>query len=95
MIMENLEKLVTLRELVRGIDLAELSTPMTHADAVEAATVYAIRLGYRMSPGTGGAYADSPVTESHAEIIADLIAHTDADDVYTGDLGTLAAPDAA
>jgi orotidine-5'-phosphate decarboxylase len=86
-----MEKSVTLREIIRSLDLADLSTPISHADAIEAATVYAIQLGYPMNAGTGGAYADSPVSESHAEIIADLIAHTDADGVYAGELGRVVA----
>lgn len=76
------EKAITIRAIVRDLDLVDLD--MKWADAVEAATVYAIQLGYRMNPGTGGAYADWEVTESHAEIIMDLICNTDADGVYSG-----------
>lgn len=84
------EKTIKIRDLVRDIDLEEAGIA-SWTEAIEAATVYAIQLGYQgLSAGTGGFYADTEVTESHAEIIMDLICNTDERGVYTGDLGRIA-----
>lgn len=74
----------SLREIIRTVDLA--AAGLTESGAIEAATVYAVQLGYAMSHGTGGAYADAVVSPDHAAIIADLLANTNADGVYTGPL---------
>lgn len=77
------EKTRTIKDLVRDLDL--ISLDMKRVDAIEAATAYAIQLGYKgLAVGTGGFYADAEVTESHAEVIMDLICNTDADGVYNG-----------
>lgn len=79
---------ITLRALVAALPSEGHAAPFatTWADAIEAATVYAMQLGYPLNAGTGGHYADHEVTTAHAEIITDMIVNTDpVTGVYVGD----------
>lgn len=74
----------SIREICWSLDSDKVL--ITWADAVEAATVYAMQLGYRMEAGTGGAYVDATVSATDADIIRDMLIHTDpVTGVYTGD----------
>lgn len=81
---------ISLRELAYSLGVHGSTSGFV--DMIESMTALAIQLDYPASPGTGGAYAGLVVTSEHAEIIVDMITHTDPETgVYTGDRDELAA----
>lgn len=88
--MTEVETTTTLREIVRDSMALYASQSRAWVAAIEAGTVYAMQLGYTMATGTGGAYADHPLSAKDAEIIRDLLINTDRDGNYTGDRGEIA-----
>lgn len=85
-----MSQLVSLREIAAS--LGTHGSEPGFVPMIESMTALAVQLGYRAATGTGGAYADLMVTSEHAEIIVDMVTHTDPETgVYTGDRDEIAA----
>lgn len=77
--------MVSFREIANSLGV--YGQDARFVEIVEECTVLAMQLGNGpLAAGTGGAYADFQVSADHAEIIIDMITHTDPETgVYTGD----------